>query len=129
MIILGALLAILLAVVAVVPFLIPSSVYKAQIESAATNALGRQVVLNGEASLSIFPVIAARVDGVEVANPEGFTDDLMVDAGSLRASVKLLPLLSSRVEIAQITLEDATISLERLADGTANWEFGASEQP
>lgn len=129
LIILGALLAILLAVAAVVPFLIPSSVYKTQIESAATNALGREVVLNGEASLSIFPVIAARVDGVEVANPEGFTDELMVDAGSLRASVKLLPLLSSRVEIAQITLEDATISLERLADGTANWEFGASEQP
>lgn len=129
LIILGVLVAILLAVVAVVPFLIPSSVYKAQIESAATNALGRDVVLNGEASLSIFPIIAARVDGVEVANPEGFTDDLMVEAGSLRASVKLLPLLSSRVEIAQITLEDATISLERLADGTANWEFGANEQP
>jgi AsmA protein len=127
LIFLGALFAIVLAVIAVVPFLIPSSVYKAQIESAASKALGRDVVLNGDASLSILPVISARVDGVEVANPEGFTDALMVDAGSLRASVKLLPLLSSRVEIAQITLEDATISLERLADGTANWEFGATE--
>lgn len=129
LILFGALVVVLLAVIAVVPFLIPSSVYKAQIESAATNALGRDVVLQGDASLSIFPVIAASVDGVEVANPEGFTDDLMVEAGRLRASVKLLPLLSSRVEIAQITLEDATISLERLADGTANWEFGTTEQP
>lgn len=127
LIILGALFAIVLAIIAVVPFLIPSSVYKAQIETAASKALGRDVVLKGDASLSILPVISARVDGVEVANPEGFTDALMVDAGSLRASVKLLPLLSSRVEIAQITLEDATISLERLADGKANWEFGPSE--
>ena len=129
LIILGALFAIVLAIIAVVPFLIPSSVYKTQIEAAASQALGRDVVLKGDASLSILPVISARVDGVEVANPEGFTDPLMVDAGSLRASVKLLPLLSSRVEIAQITLEDATISLERLADGTANWEFGANESP
>ncbi len=124
LIIFGAIVAVLIAIVAIVPFLIPSSVYKAQIESAATQALGRDVVLNGEASLSIFPSIAARVDDVEVANPEGFSDPLMIEAGSLRANVKLLPLLSSRVEIAQITLEDATVRLERLADGTANWEFG-----
>ena len=126
LIILGAVVAVLIAIVAIVPFLIPSSVYKAQIESAATQALGRDVVLNGEASLSIFPTISARVDDVEVANPEGFTDPLMIEAGSLRASVKLLPLLSSRVEIAQITLEDATVRLERLADGAANWEFGSA---
>ncbi|MEO1305124.1 MAG: AsmA family protein [Pseudomonadota bacterium] len=127
LIIFGALVAILLAVVAVVPFLIPSSVYKAQIESAATNALGREVVLKGDAKLSILPIIAARVDDVSVANPDGFSDPLMIEAGSLRASVKLLPLLSSRVEIAQITLEDATVRLERLADGRANWEFGSAE--
>ncbi|MCR9269466.1 MAG: AsmA family protein [Hyphomonadaceae bacterium] len=129
LIILGAVIAVLVAIVAVVPFLIPSSVYKAQIESAATKALGRDVVMKGEASLSIFPIIAARVDNVEVANPEGFTDPLMIEAGSLRASVKLMPLFASRVEIAQITLEDATVRLERLADGTANWEFGDGSDP
>ncbi|MEL6725491.1 MAG: AsmA family protein [Pseudomonadota bacterium] len=127
LIIFGAIAALLIAIIAIVPFLIPSSVYKAQIESAATQALGRDVILNGEASLSVFPTISARVDGVEVANPDGFSDPLMIEAGSLRASVKLLPLLSSRVEIAQIKLEDATVRLERLADGTANWEFGSGE--
>ena len=129
LIILAALVAILLAVVAVVPFLVPSSVYKSQIETAASQALGREVVLNGDAKLSVLPTIAARVDGVAVANPEGFSDPLMIEAGSLRASVKLLPLLSSRVEIAQITLEDATVRLERLQDGRANREFGARETP
>lgn len=124
----AALVAILIAILVTVPFLIPSSVYKSQIEAAASKALGREVVLKGDASLSILPVIAARVDGVEVANPEGFSDALMIEAGSLRASVKVMPLLSSRVEIAQITLEDATVRLERLADGTANWEFGAKDR-
>jgi AsmA protein len=129
LIIIGALLAILLAVAVAVPFLIPASVYKAQIETAATNALGREVTLKGDANLSVFPVIAARVDGVEIANPDGFSDPLMVEAGSLRASIKILPLLSRRVEVAQITLDDATVRLEKLADGQVNWEFGPEQAP
>lgn len=127
LIIAGALLAILIAVVVALPFLIPTSVYKAQIETSATNALGREVKLQGDPKLSVFPTISARIDGVEVANPDGFSDPLMIEAGSLRASIKILPLLSSRVEVAQVTLEDATVRLERLADGRANWEFASDD--
>ena len=128
LIITGAILAILIAALIIVPFLVPTSVYKTQIEAAASTALDRKVTLKGSPSLSILPIISARVDGVEVANPEGFSDPLMIEAGSLRASVKLLPLLSRRVEIAQITLNDATVRLERLADGRANWEFAAADE-
>ncbi|MEL7539304.1 MAG: AsmA family protein [Pseudomonadota bacterium] len=129
LIIIGAIIAILVAALVTVPFLIPSEVYKAQIESAATKALGRDVTLKGDARVSVLPAFAASVDGVEVSNPEGFSDPLMIEAGSLRASVKLLPLLSRRVEIAQITLNDSTVRLERLADGRANWEFGSEQAP
>ncbi|MEM7329282.1 MAG: AsmA family protein [Pseudomonadota bacterium] len=125
----GAVLAILIVAAVTVPFLIPSEVYKAQIESAATKALGRDVTLIGDARLSVLPTLSARVDGVEVANPDGFSDPLMIEAGQLRASVKLLPLISRRVEIAQITLTDPTVRLERLADGRANWELGNTTDP
>ena len=124
LILLGALIAVLIAAAVIVPFLIPTSVYKAQIETAASNALDREVKLTGDAKLSILPIISARVDGVEIANPDGFSDPLMIEAGSLRADVKLWPLLSQRVEIGKVTLEDATVRLERLADGQVNWEFG-----
>jgi AsmA protein len=129
LIIVGIIFAILIAALVAVPFLVPSSVYKAQIESAATKALGRDVTLQGDPSISVLPTLSAQIDGVEVANPDGFSDPLMIEAGSLKASVKLLPLLSRRVEIAQITLNDPTVRLERLADGRANWEFGASDRP
>ena len=127
LIILSALIAILIAAALIVPFLIPNSVYKAQIENAASKALDRDVRLKGEARLSILPVISARVDGVEVANPDGFTDPYMIQAGSLQASVKLWPLFSRRVEVGKITLSDATVRLERLADGRTNWEFGSGQ--
>ncbi|MEL7032966.1 MAG: AsmA family protein [Pseudomonadota bacterium] len=129
LIIIGLIMAILIAALVTVPFLIPSEVYKAQIESAATKALGRDVTLKGDARVSVLPTFAASVDGVEVANPDGFSDPLMIEAGSLRASVKLFPLLSRRVEVAQITLNDPTVRLERLADGRANWEFGPEPDP
>ncbi len=124
LIILSALIAILIAAAVIIPFLIPTSVYKAQIENAATEALGRDVTLRGDAKISILPVISARIEGAEIANPEGFSDPLMIEAGSLNANVKLLPLLSRRVEVGKITLADATVRLERLADGRANWVFG-----
>jgi|GEM_PF-2291123 len=123
LIILAALIAILFAAAVIVPFLVPTSVYKAQIETAATNALGRDVTLRGDPKLSILPVISARIDGAEIANPDGFSEPIMIEAGSLQASVKLWPLLSRRVEVGKITLDDATIRLERLADGRVNWQF------
>ena len=109
LIIAGIIVAILIAALVTIPFLVPSAVYKAQIESAATNALGRDVTLQGDPRISVLPTLSAQIDGVEVANPDGFSDPLMIEAGSLKASVKLLPLLSRRVEIAQITLNVSSL--------------------
>jgi len=117
-------LVVLLIAAAIVPFLIPSEVYKRQIEEAATNALGREVAVQGDVSLSIFPQIAASVDGVSVANPEGFSREHMVEAGALKGVVKWGPLLSRRVEVAEIAFVDADVMLERREDGAVNWEFG-----
>ncbi len=117
---------LLVATLVALPFLIPSSVYKAQIEKAATSALGREVTLLGDAKLSVFPVISARIDGAQVANPDGYEGTYMIEAGELKGSVKLWPLFTGKVEINQITLSDATVRLERLADGRANWEFGSA---
>lgn len=116
---------IILAVVAVlaVAMLTPKQVYKDKIEAAAAAALGREIKLNGEVGLSFFPRIAASIEDVTVANPEGFTDASMVQAGALRASVKWAPLFTGRVEVQEIAFIDADVKLEVLSDGSANWEF------
>ncbi|MEO1642713.1 MAG: AsmA family protein [Pseudomonadota bacterium] len=128
LIILGVIVGLVLLAAVIVPFLIPTSVYKAQIEKAATNATGREVVLTGDPSLSIFPSISVKIDGASVSNPEGFGANQMITAGEFKANVKLWPLFSSRVEIAQITLSDATVNLERLANGEANWVFESTSE-
>jgi AsmA protein len=115
----------------VVPFLVPRDVYKTQIEKAATDALKRDVKLTGDVKISVFPRISASIGGVTVANPAGFDRPNMIEAGELRGSVKWLPLLSRRVDVQEISFVDANVDLHRMADGTANWEFGtqASDEP
>jgi len=104
--------------------LIPKEVYKERIEAAATSALNREVVLNGDVGLSFFPRISASIEDVAIANAEGFEGEHMVTADALRASVKWAPLLSRKVEIHELAFVDADIRLQRLADGRTNWALG-----
>lgn len=127
LIISSSIIVILVIAAMAAPNFIPSSVYKSKIETAATTALQREVTLLGEAKLSVFPSISAKIGGAQVANADGFEGDHMIDAGELKGKVKLLPLLFGKVEIGEVTLSDATIRLERLEDGTINWDFGSSE--
>ncbi len=116
-------LLVLLAGLAAVPFLIPTDVYRTQIETAASDALGREVTLDEDVSLSLLPRLSARVGGVEIANPDGFSRPAMLTAGEIRGVVRLLPLLSGRVEISEFVFADADLRLERLASGEVNWDF------
>ncbi|WP_290497792.1 AsmA family protein [Hyphomonas sp. UBA4494] len=111
-----------------VPFFIPKSVYKNQIENAATNALQRDVTLAGDVKISVFPRISASVEQVSVANPDGFATPNMIEAGALRGSVKWVPLLSRRVDVQEIAFVDADVVLQRKADGNTNWEFASSKE-
>ena len=114
---------VLIAAALVVPFLVPTEVYKSQIEKSATNALQRDVQLNGDVSISVFPRISARVENVTVANREGFDAEHMIKAGALSGSVKWLPLLQRKVDVQELAFIDANIQLQKRADGEVNWEI------
>ncbi len=112
---------LLLIVAVVAPFLIPSSVYKSQIESGASAALGRDVSVDGDVSVRIFPRIQARANTVTIANPPGFSDRPFAAVEELRAGLAILPLLSRRVDVSEFVLVRPTISLEVRRDGANNW--------
>lgn len=118
------LLVLFVGAVLVLPGLVPGTVYRSQIETVASQALNREVRLSGDVRLSLLPTLSARVEGISVANPPGFSAPSMIEAGALRARIRLWPLLFRRVDIHEISLEDATIRLEKRADGRTNWTFG-----
>ena len=122
-VIVGVVLALLLAAVLILPQFLPTDIYRKQIETAATNALGRDVKLTGQIHLSVIPRIEVRAGAATIANPKGFGDAPFASMKELRAAVKLWPLFSSRVEIDEFVLVEPSIALIALADGTNNWTF------
>lgn len=122
-------LSILAAVVVLLaaPFLLPVNLWRGPIERAASNALGRDVHIAGPIHLSIYPDIGLRLSGVSVANPPGAHDPVMVSAKSVVVGAQIMPLLSGKLEVTELTLQDARIDLESGDTGAPNWSFG--EEP
>ena len=117
----------LFAAALTLPSLVPSSVYKDTIQTQLTKELQRDVTIDGDVSLAVFPTVRARTEKVTIANAEGFSDPHFVSMESLEARLKLLPLLSKRVEIKAFELIEPNINLEKRTDGSVNWQFGDPE--
>ena len=81
---------IILAVGALaLPSLIPSSVYKEKIETQLTRELARDVRVQGDVKLSVFPVIKANTGRVEIDNPDGFQAENFAEMDAMSARIKL----------------------------------------
>lgn len=121
---------LLMAALAFLPGLIPSDVYKERIETQLSKELGRTVTISGDVKLQSFPFIRAKTAGVTIENYDGFSDVNLLSVDALEARIRLLPLFSKRVEISGFELIKPEISLERRADGRANWEpAGQADTP
>ncbi|WP_162143753.1 AsmA family protein [Hellea balneolensis] len=124
----GILGVILVGGLIALPSLIPSSVYKENIETQLSRELARDVRVQGDVKLSVFPLIKANTGRVEIVNPDGFKADNFAEMDAMSARIKLFPLFSKRVEIASFSLKNPAINLEKLANGESNWTFGEPEE-
>jgi AsmA protein len=96
--------------------------YKSQITAAVQRATGRQLTLDGDLGLELFPTIRIAVGGASLSNAPGFGSEPMARIGSAELSLGLLPLLSRRIEISNAHLEGLTLNLARDARGRNNWQ-------
>ncbi|WP_417471213.1 AsmA family protein [Maricaulis sp.] len=112
----------------ILPFVIPASMYRERVQLAASEALHRDITLDGELHLSLLPRIEIRASTVSIANAEGFGDAPLAEMGEMRVAVKLQPLLERRIEIAEFVLIDPTIRLQQR--GTRNnWTLTEATTP
>lgn len=126
---LGVVIVLLVAAVIVVPLLIPAETYKEQITKQVQAVTGRRLTIKGDASVSVFPRIAIQVNDVSFSNAKGAREAQMVTLSRLDVQLKLLPLLTGRVEIDSFVLVDPIIHLEVARDGTPNWRFQSVAAP
>ncbi len=123
-------LVLLILTAVIVPFLIPSSVYKTTIQDQLSSRIGRAVNIDGDVKISPLPSLRVKMDNVSIENPNGFSAENFVQMESLSTRIKLIPLLSKRVEVVSFDLNQPIISLEKRADGKMNWLLGeGTESP
>jgi len=117
------LLGIVVLLVAAV-FVLPAVIdFKPRIIEAVRSATGRELRIDGDLRITLVPSVRISASGVHLANASGMTAPDMISIGSLRLEARLLPLLSRRLVIDTLVVEDPTINLESDKAGHRNWEF------
>lgn len=123
---LALLLVLLVGAIVAAPFLVPTETIKSQLTAQVESATGRKLTVDGDLDLSVLPSLAVDMGDVHFANAPGSEVADMVTLKELKIELKVLPLLSGAVEVAQFVLVEPKIHLEVDADGKPNWELGGA---
>lgn len=124
--VIGAVLVVLIAALLIIPSLIDWNGYKAQVSQAVRDATGRELVINGDLSMSLIPSPTLSAEQVALGNMPGAQDANMVTISEVRVSVAMMPLLTGTVKVTEISLIDPVIAIETFEDGSNNLVFDPS---
>jgi AsmA protein len=110
--------------------------YKPELAAAARQATGRELAIDGDLALGLFPQPHVRVGAARLLNPKGF-DGAVVELASARANVQLLPLLRRQIQIDELLVDGLNLKLLKNRKGEDNWselfanksEGSAGDQP
>ena len=123
-IVVGAVLILFIAAMLGLTIFFDPNDYKDEIAAAVEQSTGRQLTLEGDLELDVFPGVRIALGEAELSNAAGFGDEPFARIAGAGLSVGLLPLLSRRIEIGEARLEGLVLNLERDAGGAVNWELG-----
>ena len=120
LIIVGAIVALLLIVILILPSLIDANRFKPEIQSQLGNALGRTVQI-GNIKLSIFSG-GVVVSDVAISDDPAFSKSQFLTAKELTVGVHLIPLIfSKQLEVESLTIDQPQVTLLRNNAGVWNY--------
>lgn len=125
----GGLVGLVVVALLAVWLLFDPNDYKDRIAAAVQDSTGRSLSLPGELKLAVFPWIAIETGEASLGNPPGFGDEPFLTLQRAKMSVKLMPLLSRRLEIGRIEIDGLDLRLRQDASGKGNWEEWGAEAP
>jgi len=115
---------VLLIVIAIftLPFFIDPNSFKPDIVAAVKGKTGRDLTLTGDLKLSIFPSLSISTGKIVLGNPAGFQEHPFATMEESDIKVKLLPLLSKKIEVSRIVLKGLILNLAKNSEGVSNWD-------
>ena len=98
--------------------------HKDRIEALVSRSVGRPFTIDGPFSVRLVPVVAVSAERVRLGNMQGGSQPQMVEFGKAVVKIGFWSLISGPPDVHLFELHDATVLLERGADGKGNWMIG-----
>ncbi|MDJ0940688.1 MAG: AsmA family protein [Woeseiaceae bacterium] len=119
----GALVLLLIIGAVTMMFLFDPNDYRDTISETVYDATGRELVIEGDLDVSIFPWLAIDIGRTRLGNAEGFGDEPFLEFETARLSVRLLPLIfGGDISVGTAELDALSVNLEVRGDGRSNWQ-------
>ncbi|MGF1639361.1 MAG: AsmA family protein, partial [Rhodospirillales bacterium] len=108
--------------------------YKPEIADAVRKATGRELRIDGDVELSLFPHLAFSVDGIALSNAPGTANPEMLTVERVAGRIELMALLGRNLIVEQFVASEPVVNLEVDQQGRPNWRFAidgeaARDQP
>ncbi|SDU42560.1 AsmA family protein [Desulfobacula phenolica] len=124
----GVFLVLVIAAIIIIPQVINVQKYKPMIEQKVAQATGRSFTLGDEMDISVFPWVGVKLTDLHLGSPAGYSQNDMVSVKDFEVRLKVMPLLSKKIEVKTFVLDTPVIYLEKLKNGKANWQGMGQQQ-
>jgi AsmA protein len=120
--------AIILLILVISPFIVAIIIdpndYKDDISKLVLDKTGRTLTIKGDLNYSVFPWLGVSLGELQLSNStaKGFSKADFAKIKSADVRIKIMPLLSSKVEIDKIVLAGLNLTLEKNKQGVTNWQ-------
>jgi len=95
------------------------------LSASVKTATGRDLKISGPVSLSFFPGISVSAERLSLSNATWASNPEMLTLNRIDLNIKMLPLLSKRIEVGSVKLAGLELHLQKNASGKVNWDMSA----
>jgi AsmA protein len=127
--VIGLLLVLVVVAALVIPLFISTDDLVEPIAGQVKSATGRELAIDGDSSLSIFPALALQLNQVRLSNMATGSRPDMVKMQQLDVHIPWMSLFSGELQVERFVIREPDILLETDADGNANWDLVAAAEP
>jgi len=119
----GGLVALLvIGVIGILLFFDPND-YRENIAAQVKLATGRELLIEGDLEISVYPWLAIEIGRTRLGNGVGFGDEPFASFERASLSIRLIPMLIRRdIEISAADLDALRLNLAVNANGRGNWQ-------
>ncbi|MBL3599039.1 MAG: AsmA family protein [gamma proteobacterium endosymbiont of Lamellibrachia anaximandri] len=118
-----SLVVLIVAAVIIVPMVVDPNDHKQEIIAEVQKATGRDLVIDGDIGLSVFPWLGLELNGLSLSNASGFGDQPFAALDHVQVRVNLVPLILQQIlEVDKVQVEGLVLNLAKSKSGVTNWD-------